>query len=306
MSNNNLCYEFGPYQLDPCKRILTREGEGIPLTPKATEILLVLVKHAGQLVEKDELLKEVWPDTFVEEANLSQNVFTLRRALGDDRAEPRYIETVARRGYRFLATVRTVTQAEGADSLVEGVISQSPVVAVLPFLNNTGDPELDYLADGLTGNLINNLSRIAQLRVMSRSTVLRYKVKDIDLQQVGKELGVDTFLVGKINAWHGRSNITVAVEVVNAHTGWQLWGEDCDFESSDLLEIENAMTRQVLGALKLKLSGEDERHVTARYTEHAEAYQEYIQGRCHWIRYTRKGIEKAIRHFRNAIELDPN
>lgn len=307
MSNNNLCYEFGPYQLDPWKRILTRDGEGIALTPKATEILVVLVKHAGQLVEKDELLKEVWPDTFVEEANLSQNVFTLRRALGDDRAEPRYIETVARRGYRFLATVRTVAQAESGASPAEvGAISQSPVVAVLPFFNNTGDPELEYLADGITGNLINNLSRIAQLRVMSRSTVIRYKVNDIDLQHVGKELGVDTFLVGKINAWHGHTNVTVAVEVVNAHTGWQLWGENFDFESRDLLQIEDAITRQLVGTLKLKLSVEDERHVTARYTENAEAYQQYIQGRYHWSRYTRKGIEKAIRRFRNAIELDPN
>src|SRR5215217_5602516 len=112
MTHNDLHYEFGPYQLDPCKRILTREGEGVALTPKATDILIVLVKHAGQLVEKDELLKEVWPDTFVEEANLTQNIFTLRKALGDDRSGPKYIETVARRGYRFLATVRTVPHAE--------------------------------------------------------------------------------------------------------------------------------------------------------------------------------------------------
>src|SRR6185369_9263475 len=305
---NNLCYEFGPYQLDSCKRILTRDGEGIPLTPKATEILIALVKHAGQLVEKDELLKEVWPDTFVEESNLTQNIFTLRKVLGDDRSGPKYIETVARRGYRFLPTVRTVSHVENGDSRPQpaGVIPQSPVVAVLPFINNTDDPELEYLADGITGNLINNLSRITQLRVMSRSRVLRYKVKDIDLQQVGRELGIDTFLVGKINAWHGYSNVSVSIEVVNAHTGWQLWGEDFDFETRDLLHIEDAVTRQLMAALKLKLSREDERHVTARYTENVEAYEEYIQGRYHWSLYTRKGIEKAIQHFRNAIDLDPN
>src|ERR1044072_7917477 len=170
MSNNNLCYEFGPYQLDPGKRTLTREGEGIALTPKATEILIALVKHAGQLVEKDELLKEVWPDTFVEEANLSQNIFLLRRALGDDRAEPRYIETVAKRGYRFLAAVRAVPPVgnAGAGGALTELASTSPVVAVLPFLNNTGDPDLEYLADGITRNVINNLSRITELRVMSR------------------------------------------------------------------------------------------------------------------------------------------
>lgn len=306
MSNNNLCYAFGPYHLDPSKRVLTREGEGIPLTPKATEILIVLVKHAGQLVEKDELLKEVWPDTFVEEANLSQNVFTLRRALGDDRAEPRYIETVARRGYRFLATVRAVPPVgpAGVSVPLTEVASTSPVVAVLPFLNNTGDPDLEYLADGITSNVINNLSRISQLRVMSRSAVFRYKKIDVDLQQVGRELGIDAVLVGKINAWH--SDLALTIELVNAATGWQLWGATLNFESTDFLHIEDAITRRVLAALNLRLSGEQDKHVTARYTEVAEAYEAYIEGRYHWSRYTGKGIEKAIPHFRHAIKLDPN
>jgi DNA-binding winged helix-turn-helix (wHTH) protein/tetratricopeptide (TPR) repeat protein len=306
MSNNNLCYEFGPYQLDPSKRTLTREGEGLPLTPKATEILIVLVKHAGQLVEKDELLKEVWPDTFVEEANLSQNVFTLRRTLGDDRAEPRYIETVAKRGYRFLAAVRTVPQIASASLGGESAAmsSQSPVVAVLPFLNNTGDPDLEYLADGITSNVINNLSRITQLRVMSRSTVFRYKKTEIDLQQVGRELRVDAVLVGKINVW--QSNLAVTIELVNPPTGWQLWGATFDFESKELLPLENAITRQVIAALQLHLSGDQEKFVATRYTENAEAYGAYIKGRGHWGRYTRKKIEKAIRHFRHAIKLDPN
>ena len=106
---NHLTYEFGPYRFNPTQRVLTRDGEIISLTPKATEILVRLVVNAGQLLEKDDLLKEVWPDTFVEEANLTQNIFTLRRALGDDRAGPRYIETVNRRGYRFLMPVEMLT-----------------------------------------------------------------------------------------------------------------------------------------------------------------------------------------------------
>lgn len=307
MTNNNLCYEFGPYQLDPSKRLLTREGDVIALTPKATEILIVLVQHAGQLVEKDVLLKAVWPDTFVEEANLSQNVFTLRRAFGDERAEPRYIETVAKRGYRFLAPVQRVPQTGSGDltSQSAGISSQSPVVAVLPFLNNTGDPELEYLADGITSNVINNLSRITQLRVMSRSTVFRYKKKaDVDVQQVGRELRVDAVLVGKINIW--QSDLAVTVELVNAITGWQLWGATLNCEITDLLQVENNIIRHVVVSLRLRLSGEQEKHLTARYTENAEAYDSYIEGRYHWSSYTRKGIEKAIHHFRHAIKLDPN
>jgi DNA-binding winged helix-turn-helix (wHTH) protein/Tfp pilus assembly protein PilF len=234
MTHNDLRYGFGPYELDPGKRILTRDGEAISLTPKATEILLVLVKHAGQLVEKDELLKEVWPDTFVEEANLSQNIFTLRRALGDDRTGAKYIETIARRGYRFTSSVQTIgpDEYEPKDSFKsDDDITKRPVVVVLPFSNHTGEAELDYLADGLTENIINNLSRISQLRVMSHTAVFRYKSAERDPQQIGKEL---------------RANANPA------------------------------------------------------------AYQAYLEGRFHWSRYTRKEIEKAIEHFRRAIDLDPN
>jgi DNA-binding winged helix-turn-helix (wHTH) protein len=302
MPHINICYEFGPYSLDLSKRVLARDGETISLTPKATEILIMLVMKAGELVEKDELLREVWPDTFVEEANLSQNIFTLRRALGDERGDPRYIATVTRRGYRFIAPVTTNGSQCPEDDEVTG--PALPIVAVLPFINRTRDEELEYVADGLTDNIINNLSRVSKLHVMSRSTIFRYKLQDVDPQRVGKELGASVVLVGKINAHH--SGVVVGVELVDVTTGWQLWGKSFDSESNDLLEIQGAITRELLATLKLELTGSEEKSVTARYTESAEAYQAYLEGRYHWSRYTKKGIEKAIQHFRRAIDLDPN
>jgi len=266
----------------------------------------MLVTNAGQLVEKDELLREVWPDTFVEEASLSQNIFLLRRILGDERNGPRFIETVVRRGYRFVADVRVVDAEEqpGEDLQPVASVAPRPVVAVLPFLNTTGNPELEYLADGVTDNIINSLCRVSQLRVMSHSAVGRYKLKSLDPQQAGRDLGASAVLVGRIHSVG--SAIAVSVELVEVSTGWQLWGESFDSQRSDILEIQDAITRQMLAALKLKLTGEEEKRVTARYTENAEAYQLYLEGRYHWSRYTRKGIEKAIGHFRKAIELDPN
>jgi TolB-like protein len=303
MPHNNLCYEFGPYQLDVNTRLLQRSGETIALTPKAAEILVRLVARAGQLVEKDQLLKEIWPDTFVEEANLSQNIFYLRKALGDDRAGPRYIETVTRRGYRFIATVRVVEAEE--NHLANGVhANKRPVVAVLPFTNVTGDPEVEYLVQGITDNVINNLSRISKLRVMSRSAVFRCKTRETDPQQAGRDLGAQVVVVGKINSGPGQN--VIAVELVDTSTGWQLWGESFDSEKKDLLEVQDAITRQVVASLKLQLSGDEEKQITTRYTENAGAYQSYLEGRHHWSRYTRSGIERAIRHFRNAIELDAN
>ncbi|HEU4832769.1 MAG TPA: winged helix-turn-helix domain-containing protein [Pyrinomonadaceae bacterium] len=302
---HNLCYEFGPYHLNVSKRVLTCAGETIALTLKATEILGILVTNAGQVVEKDELLKEVWPDTFVEEANLSQNVFTLRKALRDEHGDPRYIETVPRRGYRFIASVRAVAEeCNGEDVRSASAEIQLPVVAVLPFLNSTEDLDWEYLADGLTDNLINNLSRVSKLRVMSHSAVARFKAKDVDPQQAGNELGSTVVLVGKLNLRNAR--IVIGVELVDASTGWQLWGESFDSESQDILGIQDAITRQVLAALKLELTGEEEKRVTARYTENSKAYQSYLEGRYHWSKYTRTGINKAIGHFRHAISLDPN
>ncbi len=298
--HNSHYYEFGPYRLDVGQRVLTRTGEAVSLTPKATDILTLLVANAGQLVAKDELLKQVWPDTFVEESNLTQNIFLLRRVLGDERPAPRYIETVVRRGYRFVADVRAIEHA--ANSANAAVI---PSVAVLPFLNATGNDDIEYLADGLTDNLVNNLSRVSKLRVMSRSAVFRYKAKkELDPCVVGKELGVGVVLVGRLTS--RPQGLGITVELVEVATGWQLWGDSFDCQLKDILEIQDLITRQLLNALKLKLTGDEEKRITARYTESAEAYQSYLEARYHWSKYTRRGIEKAILHFRHAIELDPN
>lgn len=300
--HDHLCYEFGPYRLSLGKRVLTRNGESIALPPKATEILVILVMNAGDLVAKDDLLKEVWPDTFVEESNLTQNIFTLRRALGDERGDPRFIETVTRRGYRFIASV-TTHDGQSRASEIKAAASM-PIVAVLPFINSKQDEELEYLAEGLTNNIINNLSRVSKLHVMSRSAIFRYATQDVDPRKAGKDLGASAVLVGKISAH--RSGMVVGVELVDVATGWQLWGKTFDSENKDLLEIQSEITRQLLAALKLELTGAEEKRVTARYTENAEAYQAYLEGRYHWSRYTKKGMEKAIRHFRHAIEVDPN
>src|ERR1700752_4990499 len=301
---HNSRFEFGPFQLDLNDRLLTRAGEVVSLRPKATEILARLVMNAGQVIKKDELLKEVWPDTFVEEQNLSQTIFVLRKALGDDHTEPRYIETVPRRGYRFVAEVKdeAATNPQGDPSPAS--ITQWQVVAVLPFLNHTGNPEFDYLADGITDNLINNLSRLSKIHVLPHSTVSAFKTRITLPQQTGKELGATVVLCGKLTA--RPTGITIGVELVDASTGWQLWGESFDSESKNLLEIRDQITTDLLRALKWTLIGEEEKQVTARYTENSEAYESYLEARRHWGQHTRTDIEKAIEYFGHSIESDPN
>jgi DNA-binding winged helix-turn-helix (wHTH) protein len=308
--SNNLCYEFGPYILNMVQRVLTRSGETISLTPKATDLLALLVENAGQLVEKEVLLREIWPNTFVEEGNVTQAIFQLRRALGDNRSNPKYIETVTRRGYRFIAPIspinnppnKRVNLGRQFSSFDQSVAC--PVLAVMPFINSTENESFEFLASGITDSIINSLSRLSKLRVMSRNTVLRFRETPMDPQLVGRELGVDAVLLGQITP-RGQG-FQIHTELVDAGTGWQLWGQAYDYELSDVFEIQDEITTQLVSALRLALTGEERRRVTARHTENAEAYHSYLEGRHFWSRYTRQGIEKAISCFKNAIELDPN
>lgn len=159
-------YEFGPFCVDTRERLLWRNTEVVPLTPKVFDILMVLIQNCGHIMSKDEMIRLVWPDSAVEESNLSRNISTLRKALGDGPGEHRYIETIPWRGYRFVAGVR-----EACD---ESTVNDS--LAVLPFLNESAGPAAEYLADGITDSLIRKLSLIDNLKVMSRNSVFRYKV----------------------------------------------------------------------------------------------------------------------------------
>ena len=304
--SNNFCYEFAGHYLDVAERVLTRDGQPISLTPKATDVLLILLQNAGQLVEKDELINEVWPDAFVEEANLTQNIFLLRRTLQDDGTGPKLIETVARRGYRFVAPVKKVVRSAAIDdvAVTAGPIRATPILAVLPFSNATGNIELQYLAEGIPESLINSLSGLSQLRVISRSTSFRYKNREVDPQSAGQKLGADVLLMGKISGHE--TSLTVAVELVRVDNGWQLWGQAFAVDAENIFEIQDQITGQISRTLDLPLTREDEKRVAKRYTENVAAYQAYLEGRYHWSQYTRAGIEKAIGHFGRAIDLDPN
>ncbi len=309
MPHNNICYAFDLFQFDVEQRVLTREGKAVPLTPKATDILILLLRSAGQLVEKDELMKEVWPNTFVEEANVTQNIFTLRRALGETESGKSYIETVARRGYRFVAdvTLAKVPSPGGRNlrEIDEETLQQAPPsLAVLPFTNATNDKNFEYLAEGITDNLTNNLSRIDKLRIISRSAVFRLRSSQSDPQEIGSALGVDAVLSGKVQM--RGANLAVSAQLIEVNSGWQLWGESFDLAVNDILEVQDEIAREISSTFRLKLTGEEEKRITTRYTENSAAYQAYLEGRHHWSKYTKAGIEKAIVHFREAIELDPN
>jgi TolB-like protein/Tfp pilus assembly protein PilF len=176
-------------------------------------------------------------------------------------------------------------------------------IAVLPFQNTSGDPNLDYLSDGVTESIINSLSRLAPLKVMARSTMFRFKGRESDPQAVGKELGVNAVMTGRM--LQQGENLTVSVELVSVADGTQLWGEQYHRRATDLAIVQQEIARDISERLRLRLSGE-ERQLNKGGTTNTEAYQSYLRGRYFWNQRSAEGIRSAIDQFQQAVERDPN
>jgi eukaryotic-like serine/threonine-protein kinase len=177
-------------------------------------------------------------------------------------------------------------------------------LAVLPFGNTSGDPEYEYLSDGIAGSLINILATLPKLRVMAQSTVARFKSREIDPQAVGRELGVRAVLTGTIMQSGG--SLRIGTELVDVATGSQLWGAQYDRKPGDIFLIQDEISSEISGKLRLQLTRAEKKQLTKRHTENVEAYQLYLKGRHHWNRWTEEGFYKAIEHFRQAVDIDPS
>ena len=312
-------YEFGPFRLDPAERKLLRGNEIVTLTPKAFDTLHLLVRNNGRVLEKDELIRMLWPDTFVEEGSLSNHIFLLRKALGED---PTFIETVPRRGYRFVGAVRQLPRAApahlekppevGAPGIASlpaktrrpwrsraglGIAAVAVLaslaaagwfykvrgrggetidsLAVLPFVNANADPNTEYLSDGITESLINSLSQLPNLKVMSRDSAFRYKGKETDAQTVGRELGVRAIFKGRVT--QRGDTLNISAELIDARDSSHIWGQQYDRKLADMVALQEEIAREMASALRMRLTGAEEKRLTKSYTANPEAYQDYLK-----------------------------
>ncbi|HET6977992.1 MAG TPA: winged helix-turn-helix domain-containing protein [Pyrinomonadaceae bacterium] len=344
---DNHSYEFGRFRLKPAERVLLRENEPVPLTPKVFDILVTLVEHGGQVVPKDDLMKRVWPNTFVEEGNLTQNISLLRKALGESPGGVQFIETVPRRGYRFVADTnqswssdngetvapapeiepvpvvsisntvarstgvkRTPLYALAAGIVVIGIIglvyftsagkagnaTAIQSIAVLPFVDESSDPDAEYINDKIAESLINSLSKLPQLRVVPRSVVAGYKGRDLDPRKIGQELNVRAVVTGRMRR-HG-DIISIQADLIDLDSVAQLWGQHYDHKVSDVLLVQDDISRDIFENLRLKLNVEEKKQL--------EAYRVYLKGRNAWNKRTGDALLQAIEFFNQAIAIDPN
>jgi len=295
MGRDDNLFQFGTFRLDAGERVLLRDGRLVPLPAKVLSTLILLVRNNGHVVEKDVLMDEVWPDEYVEEGNLAQHIFILRRALRESTENPKYIETVPRRGYRFIA--KMIEPEEEADD--KGVVS----LAVLPFVNASNDPNMEYLSDGITESIMSGLSHLPQLKVTARSTVFRYKGAGIDPREVGHSLGVRTVMMGVVQQLG--EHLLISAELVDVEDGSRIWSESHK-RFSDIFSLQDELAWEISEKLRLRLSGEQKEQLTKRFTENREAYEFYLKGRYQWARRGIEDLKKGVEYFRQAIAEDPN
>jgi TolB-like protein/DNA-binding winged helix-turn-helix (wHTH) protein len=375
-------YRFGKFTLDTRDRRLSSEGHEIYLRPKTYDTLLYVLERQGHLVTKNELLDGVWADVEVTENALTRCIKEARAALGDEVQSPRFLRTVPRLGYEFIAdvdrleeppagevveeelrAVRVVTTEEESNdhpsesvapskstgipslrallslhatsqvraiagwlaALVLAAIAlllalniggwrdrllrraSSPRIgslAVLPLENLTGDPQQEYFADGMTEELITNLGKIAALRVISRTSVMRYKKTDKSLPQIAKELNVDGVVEGSVLRAGDRVRITA--QLIQASTDRRLWGESYERDLRDILGLQSEVAQAITSEVKAKVTPEEHLRLASHPPVNPEAYVLYLQGKVLWGRDTERDNRAAIGALERAVAIDPN
>ena len=259
---------------------------------------------AGEVVTREELQKRIWPaDTFVDfDHGLNNAVKKLREALGDDAENPRFIETLSKRGYRFIAPVEE--GGDGARSLAGPPAAVTvDSIAVLPFTSMSPDPEDEFFADGMTEEIINALAQSEQLHVVARTSAFSFKGKYIDVREVGKRLNVRTVLLGSVR--RACNELRITAQLINVEDGYHLWSDRYDREVKDIFEIQDEIARSIAERLKVTLKAGDQERLVKAGTNNLEAYQLYVKGRA--LLYRRGGaISRAAECFEREVALDPD
>ena len=283
---------FGAFEVNRQAGELRKQGAKIRLQEQPFQILQMLLEHPGEVVTRDELQKKIWPaDTFVDfEQGLYNAIKRLREALGDSPETPRYIETLPRKGYRFIGSI------EASAPRVESL-------AVLPLGNLSRDPEQEYFAEGLTEALINTLARIGELRVVSRTSVMQYKGVRKSLRDIARELQVDSVVEGTVQ--RSGERLRISAQLLHAPTDTHLWAESYDRDLRDVLALQAELAKAIAREVQVKLTPQEQAHFAHVHPVNPEAFEAYLKGRYQWNRRSREGFGKAVQFFQQAIASDP-
>src|SRR5262245_36010813 len=292
---------FGEYRFQLDTGQLWFRGHEVRLTPKAADVLKVLVAHAGSPVSKGDLFASVWPDVAVTDDALTTCIQELRRILTDDANNPQIIETRHRRGYQFIAAVsRESPPAPAPEARTNRAISS---IAVLPFADMSPSHDQEYLCEGLAEELINALTQIDGLRVAARTASFQFRGKGEDLRIVGEQLNVEALLEGSVRKSSDR--LRVRVQLMEVASGYHRWSHRFDGRFEDVFAMQDEIAERVAASLRGDATSPPEKRTGPRALTGTAAYELYLRGRQHLHRIRQPDLDSAADLFRRAIELDP-
>ncbi|MPZ46779.1 MAG: CadC-family transcriptional regulator [Betaproteobacteria bacterium] len=299
-------FVFGNHVLDADRRELTRGSKTIATGPQIFDLLLYLLQNRARVVTKVELFDVVWTGRVVSDSTLTSHINAVRTAIGDTGEEQRLLRTIARKGYRF------VGEASEIDASAHATVRESPAqapalpdrpsIAVLPFLNLSGDPAQDYFVDGVVEDIISALSRMSWLFVIARNSSFTYKGRAVDVKQVGRDLGVRDVLEGSVRK--AASRVRITGQLIDAGTGANFWSERFEGEVSDIFELQDLLTSNVVGAIAPQLERAEIERAKHKPTESLDAYDYYLRATANLHFGTREAVDEALRLLYNAIERD--
>ena len=333
-------FHFGGFTVDVGAGELSKHGVRVRLQDRPFQLLVALVEKTGEVVTREELRHRLWPDgTFVDfDHGISSAINRLRSALSDSAAQPRYVETVGRRGYRFLYPV-SIAAPDSAP--LETVFPKPPVryrrvalllalalvvlavvsalrlrgqgsggssasirsIVVLPLKNLSSDPEQEYFSEGLTDELVTHLASLEGLRVISRASAMQYKDSRKPLRTIANELNVDAVVEGSVLRSDGRVRITA--RLVEAASDRHVWAKSYERDHRDILDLQNEVTRDIAENIKLSLTPAARQRLAVSQSIDPEAHEDYLRGRFHWSKRRPADLQRAVLHFEKAIDREP-
>jgi adenylate cyclase len=286
-------FHVGEWLVEPNLNRITRTNEKVSVEPKVIEVLAYMADYPGEVLSKEQIIQAVWPDTHVSDEVLRYSITELRKAFRDDAKNPQIIQTIARRGYRLIAAVtKKASAAEYRGS-----------IAVLAFTDISPAKDQTYFCDGISEEIVNNLTRIKGLRVSSRTSSFAFKGKSEDIRMIGRKLGVATVLEGSVRK--AANQLRISAQLINVEDGCNLWSESYDRELKDVFVIQDEIARSIAATLKIALTPRESIALSKAPTTDLEAYDYYLRGKQFFYQYKTRGVEFALKMYSRAIELDP-
>ena len=307
-----MIYQFGEFEIDTRDFVLRKQGAVVEIEPKVFDLLCYLVKNRDRLVTRDELFETLWQGQVVSDTSLSNQVKAARRAIGDDGQQQSKIKTIRGRGYRFLEPTQELAPETQARTTLEQAAAKAaandsnaePSIAVLPFVNMSGDPGQDFFSDGITEDIITELSRFRSLIVVARNSSFMFRDSAQDLREVSKKLGARFILEGSVRKAGDRVRITA--QLINGVTGEHVWADRYDGEITDVFAVQDEITASIVATIAGRIGDYELNLIRSQPTENLSAYESVLRAQHLMHNYTEVDYRKAQEHVEHAIALDPD